>query len=91
LANPYKSILRWMGGKSKLAPFIIYQYPKHTCYVEAFCGGAAILLRKPDLKLKPSMILMVNLLIYIVVLNITQMSWLNKLWVCCTVVGCLND
>lgn len=43
---PYKPILRWMGGKSKLAHFIISQFPKHTCYVEAFCGGAAILLRK---------------------------------------------
>lgn len=46
----YKPILRWMGGKSKLAPFIISQFPKHTCYVEAFCGGAAILLRKPRSK-----------------------------------------
>lgn len=42
-----KPILRWMGGKSKLAPFIISRLPKHTCYVEAFCGGAAILLKKP--------------------------------------------
>jgi DNA adenine methylase len=46
----YKPILRWMGGKSKLAPFILSQFPKHTCYVEAFCGGAAILLRKPRSK-----------------------------------------
>ena len=43
-------MLRWMGGKSKLAPFIISEFPKHTCYVEAFCGGAAILLRKPRSK-----------------------------------------
>ena len=48
--SPCKPILRWMGGKSKLAPFIISQLPKHTCYVEAFCGGAAILLRKPRSK-----------------------------------------
>ena len=46
----YKPILRWMGGKSKLAPFIISQFPQHTCYVEAFCGGAAILLKKPRSK-----------------------------------------
>lgn len=45
--TPYKPILRWMGGKSRLAPFILSQLPKHTCYVEAFCGGAAILLMKP--------------------------------------------
>ena len=42
----YKPILRWMGGKSKLAPYIVSQFPTHSCYVEAFCGGAAILLRK---------------------------------------------
>lgn len=45
-----KPILRWMGGKSKLAPHILSQFPPHTCYVEAFCGGAAILLRKPRSK-----------------------------------------
>ena len=45
-----KPMLRWMGGKSKLAPFIISGFPKHSCYVEAFCGGAAILLRKPRAK-----------------------------------------
>jgi DNA adenine methylase len=39
-----------MGGKSKLAPFIISKLPTHTCYVEAFCGGGAILLRKPRSK-----------------------------------------
>lgn len=45
-----KPILRWMGGKSKLAPHILSQFPTHSCYVEAFCGGAAILLRKPRSK-----------------------------------------
>jgi DNA adenine methylase len=45
-----KPMLRWMGGKSKLAPIIISQFPRHTCYVEAFCGGAAILLKKPPSK-----------------------------------------
>ena len=39
-----------MGGKSKLAPYILSQFPPHSCYVEAFCGGAAILLRKPRSK-----------------------------------------
>lgn len=48
--SPFKPILRWMGGKSKLAPFILSQFPPHSCYLEAFCGGAAILLRKPRSK-----------------------------------------
>lgn len=43
-------MLRWMGGKSKLSKQIISIFPKHTCYVEPFCGGAAIFLRKPRSK-----------------------------------------
>ncbi|ASF48756.1 restriction endonuclease subunit M [Methylovulum psychrotolerans] len=45
-----KPILRWMGGKSKLATEIIEKFPKHTCYVEPFCGGAAVFLKKPRSK-----------------------------------------
>ncbi|POZ51315.1 DNA adenine methylase [Methylovulum psychrotolerans] len=43
-------MLRWQGGKSKLAKIIIPSLPKHVCYVEPFCGGAAIMLRKPRSK-----------------------------------------
>jgi len=35
-----------MGGKSKLSKYIISSFPSHTCYVEPFCGGAAIFLKK---------------------------------------------
>jgi DNA adenine methylase len=41
-----KPIIRWCGGKSKLATKIISQFPSHRCYVEPFCGGAAVFFKK---------------------------------------------
>lgn len=45
MANP---IIPWLGGKRRLADIIIPRFPKHTCYVEVFAGGAALyFLRTP--------------------------------------------
>lgn len=38
-SNP---IIPWMGGKRRLASQLIPLFPKHSCYVELFCGGAAL-------------------------------------------------
>ncbi|WP_410499721.1 DNA adenine methylase [Chitinibacter sp. S2-10] len=35
-------IVPWLGGKRRLADLIIPLFPKHDCYVELFCGGAAL-------------------------------------------------
>ena len=35
-------IIPWMGGKRRLASQLIPLFPKHSCYVELFCGGAAL-------------------------------------------------
>ncbi|MDD2183676.1 DNA adenine methylase [Kingella sp. SNUBH-2017] len=35
-------IIRWIGGKRRLAKHLLPLFPDHSCYVEPFCGGAAL-------------------------------------------------
>jgi len=39
-------LVRYHGGKWRLAPWIIGHFPPHRTYVEVFGGGAGVLLRK---------------------------------------------
>ena len=41
-----RTLLPWMGGKSRLAAHLVPLLPEHTTYVEPFCGGCAVFFRK---------------------------------------------
>ncbi|EBH4418289.1 DNA adenine methylase [Salmonella enterica] len=44
------SVIPWVGGKRKLARRLLPLFPAHICYVEPFCGGAAIFFMKTPSK-----------------------------------------
>lgn len=46
IASPGRPVLRYHGGKWRLAPWILGFLPPHRIYVEPFAGGASILIRK---------------------------------------------
>lgn len=50
--SPTRPVLRWLGSKWRLAPWLIAHMPPHDVYVEPFGGSAAVLMQKPRARME---------------------------------------
>ena len=47
MLTPTRPVLRYHGGKFRLAPKLVRIFPAHRVYTEVFGGGASVLMHKP--------------------------------------------
>lgn len=46
MTAPTRPVLRYHGGKFRIANWIVSFFPDHLCYLEPYGGGASVLMRK---------------------------------------------
>lgn len=47
-----RPIMRYFGGKWKIADWIVSHFPPHRCYIEGFGGGASVLVKKAPARIE---------------------------------------
>jgi DNA adenine methylase len=52
MAKKSRPVLRWFGGKFRLAEWIVSQMPAHRIYTEAYGGAGSVLFKKPRSKVE---------------------------------------
>ena len=49
---PTRPVLRYHGGKWRIAPWIISNFPAHSFYCEPFCGASSVFLQKSQKRIE---------------------------------------
>lgn len=70
-----------MGGKRKLATEVLKHFGDHKCYVEPFCGGAAVFFKKQESEIEVindinlGTVIECQFGIRMIKINFSQISW----------------